>query len=232
MTMPILRPRRAAPLVLFVTLPLLSSCCSNREWVCVLPGWEDGQNILQNGSFEEGGAFIANVGPQGVMSLPPNDETITAWKVLANPALKQDVAWVDKSNSFGIPAKDGARFVDLTGYKDTPVEGPFGGIRQSFPTTSGFDYVVRLSVGVFSLWPGPVTVTVMWDAAPPFTCPSVDAKDGVSWITCEHQFKATSAQTELTISGGSGTNYIGLDKVSVDCVAPLGRHDLCSSGSL
>src|SRR5258708_6208505 len=82
-----------------------------------LPGWEDNQNLLVNPSFEDGGPFVSNKA-QGVMSLPPDDGTMASWKVVANSALRQDVAWIDKSNSFGIPASDGNRFVDLTGWND------------------------------------------------------------------------------------------------------------------
>ena len=226
MTIKSLRTRGRALLVLVAALPFLSSCCGVAKWECALPGWEDKQNLLVNPSFEDGGPFVSNKA-QGVMSLPPDDQTMAGWKVVANGALRQDVAWIDKSNSFGIPPSDGNRFVDLTGWNDAPVGGPFGGVRQSIPTVSGFDYVVRFNVGVSSNWPGPVTVGIIWGASPPFVCPSFDPKAGVPWNTCEHQFKATSAETDLTIFGASGTHYIGLDKVLVDCVAPLGRHDLC-----
>ncbi len=134
------------------------------------PAGKTSKILLINPSFEDGGPFVSNKA-QGVMSLPPDDQTMAGWKVVANGALGQDVAWIDKSNSFGIPASDGNRFVDLTGFNDKPVGGPFGGVRQSIPTVSGFDYVVRFNVGVSSNWPGQLRLASYGALRPPLFAP-------------------------------------------------------------
>lgn len=219
--------RGAVLLALVAATPLLSSCYFTR-----LVTWPDEQNRLKNGSFEEG-AFAPN--QNNVMPVQPGNTAIKEWEVMVNKASSPDIVWLQNGNGFFITTPDGNRFLDLTG-NETVLNGPFGGVRQFFQTATGFDYRVRFNVGVAMNFPGPVTVTVKWgtsaddENAKAQTCGPFDAKSGVAWNTCEHRFTATGAQTILTISGTSGTRYIGLDKVSVDCYAPLGVANLCNNG--
>ena len=169
MTIETFRTRGAPSLVLVAALPFLTSCCGVAKWQCLLVSFDDGVNVVVNNSFEDGGTFVPNKA-QGTMSLSPGDTTITGWITIGSKnsinGKIQDIAWVEIPNSFTIPADDGKRFVDLTGFDDVPQGGPFGGVRQTISTVSGFDYVVRFDVGILETWPDPVTSGVVWVDAP------------------------------------------------------------------
>jgi hypothetical protein len=67
---------------------------------------------------------------------------------------------------------------------------------------------------------------------PPYvqtTCgPFNPTEAGPQWTTCRLQFTARTASTTLLIEGTTGKQYIGLDRVSVECVAPLGWPGFCA----
>jgi hypothetical protein len=149
-----------------------------------------------------------------------------------------EVAWLRNVNDY-VPngATDGSHFLDLTGYHDRPdPSGHFGGVTQTFPTVAGFDYDyhVFLDIGVFissvsgKNLPGPISVIVGWSGPngenpSEQTCGPFDATaEGAQWHTCELPFHARTANTTVRIYGALGKHYIGLDKVMVQCVAPLG----------
>ena len=204
-----------------------------------LVSWPDGQNVLADGGFEDGtqpgGPFQPD--SSGVMSIPPNRTTIPGWTVLGAPT--QDVAWGQNDNRFVFPnaARDGTHFLDLTGINDRPLPGgDFGGVAQTFSTKPRMPYQLSFDIGVMNpTFPGPITVVAMVSSSPaenpyaqttcgPFNPPGV----GPLWTTCQLRFTAATGSTYLKIFGSSGARYIGLDRASVECVAPLGRPGFCS----
>ena len=110
---------------------------------------------------------------------------------------------------------------------------------QPFPTAVGFAYHLSFKIGVYGKgYPGPITVVANLSGphgenpSPPLTCgPFSTTEAGPRWQGCDFDFDARNAMTTLTISGFGPekviTEYIGLDLVSVQCFAPLGRHYLC-----
>ena len=224
-------------LALVVTLPLLTSC-GPREVV----RFPDGVNLLRNGGFETG-QFDPD--PNRVMRVSPNDSTtIDGWTVTGNAT--QNVVWLENGNGPGIITQDGKRFLDLTGEPDPP-NPPFQGVMQHFPTTIGFQYRVAFVLGATKNFGDTIAVTVSWSTGPnqqnhvDLACgPVVLPGDPFQWTpdpgpgpeivagACDVRFKATAAESYLRIFGSRGRRYIGLDRVSVECVAPLGRHALCN----
>jgi hypothetical protein len=208
--------------------------------------WPDGQNVLANGSFEDGTGPGGPFKPDGsgTMIVTPGSTTIPSWTVTG--AAGVEVTWLRNVNDY-VPngATDGSHFLDLTGYHDrSDPSGHFGGVTQTFPTVAGFDYHVFLDIGVFissvsaKNLPGPISVIVGWSGPngenpSEQTCGPFDATaDGAQWHTCELPFHARTANTTVRIYGALGKHYIGLDRVMVQCVAPLGRHFFCTGRTL
>ena len=82
-------------------------------------------------------------------------------------------------------------------------------------------------------FPGPITVQASISNStqdPPYaqtTCGPFNGESG-NKKTCTLSFRASGASTSLILQGTQGAEYIGLDNVSVQCVAPLGRKGFCS----
>lgn len=208
-----------------------------------LVSWPDGVNVLANGSFEDGtgpgGVFKPN--GDGVMSLPTADgATIPGWTVLVAQSRGQDVAWGQNANRF-VPngATDGTHFLDLTGLHDIPNPngGTFGAVFQTFATTVDKPYHLSFDIMVAPpSFGGPITVDASISRTPAepayahTTCgPFNPSGTGNQHQTCGMDFTARTPSTTLTLVGTAAAhNYIGLDHVSVECIAPLGRPGFCS----
>jgi hypothetical protein len=214
---------------------MLSSCGT-------LASFTDGVNLLTNGSFEDGtgpdGPFKPN--SQGLMSLQSGSTSLPGWTVVDNTQFGQDIAWVQNANPF-VPngATDGTHFLDLTGASDkADPNGHFGVIRQSFATIPRTRYWAAVDIGVKNPdYPGPIQVRIAVSATnsnlaeyAQVTCPYNPTAPGIQWMTnppCSMEFTANSDNTLLSIYGESGKRYIGIDNVTVQCIAPLGRHAWC-----
>jgi hypothetical protein len=244
---------RVVVLLAFVAVLVLLSSCNPQ----IVPSWPDGQNVLQDGSFEDGtgpgGVFKPNNG--GWMQVLPDGKTIPNWTVTGNPAQggnpAQDVAWVQNNpGPFPNATTDGSHFLDLTGQNDTAdSNGQFGGVVQTdIPTVVGFNYHLSFAIGIYNTaYPGPITVVAVLsgpNGENPVKVPcglsnQQQPGQGPQWRTCESTgsadspyFKAVSTTATLRIygTGQKGvTHYIGLDRVLVDCVAPFGRDFFCSN---
>ena len=214
----------------------------------------DGQNILANGDFESGD-FTPNCSQRltldcerptadeqpipGLEAIPPASSTsIPGWTVGTFPG-PQNVAWLNQDNPFvGDIASDrptgGHRFLDLSGYGDHVESGKSGAILQTFATKAGKTYMLFLDIGVFNSssqpkFAGPITVVATIDNQTLVTCgPFNPSGRGPQWQTCKDHFTAGTGSTTLAIFATAGQAYIGLDKVSVECIAPLGRLGFCS----
>ena len=230
--------------LLILSITILVALLLYRSGVVSFP---DGVNILADGSFEDGtgpgGVFKPN--QDGIMSLPTTDgATIPGWTILVAQGRNQDVAWVDNTNRF-VPnaATDGTHFLDLTGLHDVALpDGSFGAVSQTFGTAVNKRYHLSFDIMVANItfnnttFGGPITVDALIKRTPteaPYaqtTCgPFNPTKPGNQAQTCGLDFTATTPRTTLTIVGAAAAhNYIGLDRVSVECVAPLGRQGFCS----
>ena len=256
------KSRIAGPLACSVALLLLSACNNT------IVSWDDGVNVLTDGSFEDGTdpqdpnrpfkPLPAGDPASGTMKVPAGSSVIPGWTVVGTTG--QDVAWAQNDNK---PVKDattaGSHFVDLTGLGDKLVNGHFTAVRHSFSTVAGFKYHLSFIIGIYpDTYPGPVTVTTtvsgpdgtnyplsrfselgkqpdLTQGTPPDCGPYNIQATGPQWRSCDFVFQARSTNATLTIDGtqaqpsrGLGY-YLGLDKVSVDCMAPLGMHYFCSS---
>src|SRR4029450_1517110 len=146
--------------------------------------------------------------------------------------------WITPNASFPRPPRDASHFLDLTGLNDTPLpDGSFGAVSQTFGTTVNKRY--HLSFDIMVAPPpfgGPIPVDALIKRSPneaPYaqtTCgPFNPTTPGNQAKTCGLDFTATTPSTTLTIVGTAAAhNYIGLDRVSVECVAPLGLQGFCS----
>ena len=229
-------------IVILALLVVLDEILCLRRNFCVsrVVSFPDGQNVLANGSFEDGtqpgGVFQPN--QDGVMSLPPDSTTMPGWTALGTKSLNQDVAWLQNANSFvANGATDGTHFLDLTGLHDAPLpDGSFTAVRQTFATAARMPYELSLDIMVSPpRFAGPITVVALISKAPgeqayaQAECgPFNPTAPGNHSTTCRLRFTAVTASTTLTLVGTAGTHYIGLDRVSVECVAPLGRPGFCS----
>jgi hypothetical protein len=213
----------------------------------------DGNNVLVNGGFEgtltpncsQSFTNQCNAGDRppypGLEGMPPAALTsVPGWTVVAaTPAPdKQNVLWMDQDNQFvGDIASDrpegGHNFIDLSGFTDLFVAGSSGGMRQTFTTKAGKKYMLFFDIGVFNdsaqpKFSGPITVVASIDNQPLSPCgPYNPTEPGPHWQTCKNQFTAATESTTLTIVAIAGQSFIGLDKVSVQCIAPLGRPGFC-----
>jgi hypothetical protein len=163
---------------------------------------------ISNSSFEIG-TFV-NDGT-GTMILPINSTQITGWTVVSD-----QLAWITTPNSWGLTANDGERFLDLTAY---PTGAPFGGVRQTLNTTAGELYQLSYYLGTYTQrWGGPpVSINASAGNATQQCTVSTPSTES-TWTQCSMTFTALAANTDLTLTGSQGFQYIGLDNVSVEAI--------------
>ena len=161
-------------------------------------------DLLVNGSFEDG-----NFAPPGnaTMTLVPGTTALQGWEVF-----NDNVAWIENGNPFGLTAKDGKRFLDLTDYQ---AGSPYGGIRQTIATIPGRNYRLSLYLGSATNQGRPSAVTVTaGGASTTFTGPATGTNN--DWDPYSFDFVAMDAATTVSVVGVVGNHYIGLDDVSVE----------------
>jgi hypothetical protein len=176
-------------------------------------------NLLTNGSFENG-AFV-NQGNQ-TMVLPVGSSIITGWTVVGD-----QLAWINAGNPWGLSAQDGDFFLDFTAY---PTGAPFGGIAQTIATIPGEEYELSFYLGSYTQrWGGP-PVSIQASAAGTSQTFSVTTTSTAStWTPFSMSFTASAANTQISLVGTAGFQYIGLDNVSL---IGLGATDVPEPGSL
>jgi hypothetical protein len=160
-------------------------------------------DLIVNGSFEEG-AFAPPA--NATMSLAPGATALQGWEVFSDY-----LSWIENGNPFGLTAKDGNRFLDLTDYLNG---APYGGIRQTIATIPGRSYRLSLYLGSSTNYGRPSAVVVTaGGASATFTGPATGTNN--DWDLYSLDFVATDAATTISIVGSAGVAYIGLDDVSV-----------------
>lgn len=182
---------------------VLSICVSNSAYAQII-----------NGSFEAGSFELDD---DRVMSLSVGSTVMTGWTTFG-----AELTWLRFDNIYVSPPSDGNFFLDLTGYHDS---SPYGGVQQSVTTLAGNPYRLTFDLGVHNgnpLYLGPITVRVAatGNAFQDFTYNP--GGNTVQWGTFNYDFTATGTSTEVSFLGIStaGTQYIGLDNVSLTVAVP------------
>jgi len=191
-----------------------NSVIGSAVWACVtilgFAGSRADAAAFTNGSFELG-QYDDAVANGHVMSLPVGSSAITGWTVVTG-----ELGWARNDNGF-IPgsATNGNFLLDLTGFHDTP---PYGGVTQTVDTTPGsvytlgFDLITQQSN---PLYRGPVGVQVSAGlVSVPFLFTPI-ASTGIQSIHYTLDFLATAATTPITSQGTLGSQFIGLDNVTL-----------------
>jgi len=166
-------------------------------------------NLLTNGSFEDITNFVDNT-TQDTMTLGLGSTAMTGWTVAGSEPL----AWIGPTNPFGLSASDGNYFLDLTGYNSG---GPFSGVTQAIATSTGSRYLLSFDLGSSSSYGLPDGITASAAAASQ-TFTSTDTGSN-NWETETLSFTASGPSTTISLIGASGSDYIGLDNVSVTFVS-------------
>lgn len=163
---------------------------------------------ITNPSFELG-TFV-NDGT-GTMILPVTSTQITGWTVV-----NDQLAWIISPNSWGLSAQEGNRFLDLTAY---PTGAPFGGVKQTLTTNVGDLYQLSYYLGSYTArWGGPPVSIVASAGNATETCTISTTSTVSTWTLCSMTFTALTTNTDLTLMGSQGFQYIGLDNVSVEAI--------------
>jgi hypothetical protein len=165
-------------------------------------------NLLTNGSFEDTTHFV-NQG-NDTDSLAVGSTAMTGWTVTGGEPL----AWIGPSNPFALTASPsgGSYFLDLTDYN---AGAPFSGVSQSIATTVGATYSLTFDLGSSQPYGLPDGVTASAGShSQTFTSTNSGSQINL-WQTESLSFTATGTSTAISIVGNSGSNYIGLDNVSV-----------------
>jgi hypothetical protein len=133
-------------------------------------------------------------------------------------------------NTSGIVAEEGDSFVDLTGRDDNRPPGRYGSVSQAVETEVGKRYEVSFfigsSSGVTHTKDGAVFVEIEGVAIPNNPFPAPPPQERSNWSNPNDpprfRFTAVNPSTTLkfsgTVSQGNGTDYIGLDNVSLQKV--------------
>jgi hypothetical protein len=131
-------------------------------------------------------------------------------------------------NSFHVGAQDGDNFIDLTGNEDRP-PSEYGKLSQAVSTDIGKTYELSFFIGSSSSFPGVglgVGVEIEGVAIPNNPFPAPPPQERSNWSNPNDpprfRFTAVNPSTTLkfsgTVSQGNGTDYIGLDNVSLQKV--------------
>ncbi len=141
------------------------------------------------------------------------------------------VDWIENDFQLQTTTSRGIRFLDLTGYKDTPgKQGLFSGVTQTIDTDAGSWYTLSLKLGTKDdnpIFAGPIAVRVSLKQSveqgpekPEFQVETLEKgaappSAGNNWIERHFDFQAQSSKTKILIRGSKGAHYIGLDNVVV-----------------
>jgi hypothetical protein len=179
-----------------------------RQWILAVALWSvccaAQAELLANGSFEDG-AFAPP--SNDTMTLVPGATALQDWEVFSD-----SVSWIGAGNPFvGLTASNGVRFLDLTDYQ---YGAPFGGVRQTIATVPARAYVLSFDLGSSTFHGRPCAVEVSAGTTTErCECPLAGTNN--DWNQHSVEFTATGAETAISIVGVDGSNYIGLDNVSV-----------------
>lgn len=172
----------------------------------VLGASQAAASSVVNGSFENNTNFVAN-GDNTMVLTVGDSVSMPGWTVVGSPG--DSIAWIGPLNPFGLTASNDGYFLDLTGY---PNGAPFGGVSQSLSTLIGATYRLTFDLGSHLGSGAPVLSVSAGAQSDSFT---VTPTTQSHWDTFSFDFLAGGTSTLVTLQGTGGTDYIGLDNVSV-----------------
>ncbi len=185
------------------------------SFTLTLAGIASAQNLVQNGSFENG-LFTDTYG-YGYQFVEPFDTNFPSWMVSHYELLrgKNGVTYD------GLTSSDGDYFLDLTGSQNNDMSV----ITQTIQTTPGQHYRLSVDLGLAPHFngydqEGPITLRAHFGA---------DSSDfnyhptvpGMDWKTFSADFVAVDSFTQIQLEGvskPSQNSFFGLDNVKVEAV--------------
>ncbi len=163
-------------------------------------------NLVTNGSFESGGYVTST---NDTMTLAIGSTDMDGWTVTEDL-----ISWIGPLNPWSLTANEGDFFLDLT---DFSTGSPFGGVSQSITTEVGQSYELSFDLGSSSIWGRPSAIEA--SAAGSSNIYTSSTVGGLSdWDRFSMIFTADSETTTISLTGTTGSQYIGLDNVSVSAV--------------
>lgn len=190
-------------------------------------GATSAMNIVLNPSFELGNfddidiAFVPSVTQLGGSQ---SNTKITNWVVSQDRPL----IWIDNLYPGPLKTPTGTKFLDLTFY--TFITSQYSTVSQSLNTTAGQQYTLSFELGssnffgvlpVIALSAAGLTVNFAMTAAPT----SVN-----QWTSFSFGFTAPTASTPISFTGIQGSDFIGLDNISVTAVPEPGSIAMFFAG--
>ena len=158
---------------------------------------------VTNGSFEDTTGFTS--------AGHPGDDTDSLGSGLPGWTIaNHNVAWIGPSNPFGLTASNGDYFLDLTDYT---TGSPFGAVIQTISTVIGQHYELSFDLGSSSNYGIPAAITALVGITGQTFTSTLGGTN--NWEREVLSFIADGTSTTLILGGASGSNYIGLDNVSV-----------------
>ncbi len=163
-------------------------------------------NLVTNGSFESGGYVTST---NDTMTLAIGSTDMDGWTVTEDL-----ISWIGPLNPWSLTANEGDFFLDLT---DFSTGSPFGGVSQSITTEVGQSYELSFDLGSSNIWGRPSAIEA--SAAGSSNIYTSSTVGGLSdWDRFSMIFTADSETTTISLTGTTGSQYIGLDNVSVSAV--------------
>ncbi len=163
-------------------------------------------NLVTNGSFELG-AYIPS--SNDTMTLTVGSTAMDGWTVTNDL-----IAWIGPVNPWSLTANEGDFFLDFT---DFSTGSPFGGVSQNITTDIGQSYQLSFDLGSSNIWGRPSAIEA--SAAGSSNIFTSSTIGGISdWDRFSMVFTANSTTTTIFLRGVTGSQYIGLDSVSVSAV--------------
>lgn len=177
-------------------------------------------NLVTNGSFESGGYIPSS---NDTMTLSVGSTVMDGWTVT-----EDFIAWIGPANPWSLLANEGDFFLDLT---DFSTGFPFGGVSQTIKTDKGQSYELSFDLGSSNRWGRPSAIEA--SAAGTSNTFTSNTVGGISdWDRFSMVFTANSESTTISLTGTTGSRYIGLDNVSVSAVPVPAALLLFLSGML
>lgn len=163
-------------------------------------------NLVTNSSFELG-AYIPS--SNDTMTLSVGSTAIDGWTVT-----NDFIAWIGPLNPWSLTANEGNYYLDLT---DFSTGSPFGGVSQNITTDIGQAYQLSFDLGSSNIWGRPSAIEASAAGLSNTFTSSTSGGDS-DWDQFSMLFTANSTTTTILLKGVTGSQYIGLDNVSVSAV--------------
>ena len=161
-------------------------------------------NLISNGSFDATTPFTGGE----VVS----DSAINGWTI----ADGYGVLWISSGGYYGglnpSPGNGSDYLIDLTGTSD---HTPYEAVSQTIATTPGATYQLTFDLGSAIQWGIQDGVTVSAGATSETFTSTNDGTSTNSWESEVLDFTASGTSTLITLAGASGSQYIGIDNVSI-----------------